>query len=143
MWNVTIRDKGIKDEAITVQVEYKKGEESIVRNFAGNTQAEIDRRIGNYLQALETRDAEIENVTVGEWTAPVEEAPAEKTPEELEQDAWLEQWNLFVKAEKAMAALERNGITPTQEETDRFEALKKWVADNRKPEYSALITDSI
>jgi hypothetical protein len=48
-----------------------------------------------------------------------------------------------VAAEKAMNALKRNGITPEPEETAAFEALKTWVADNRKPQYAHLIANTI
>jgi len=135
MWTVTIKDKGIENEAIAVQVEFTQGDESITRNFAGTTQKEIDNRIKKQLDALVERDANFGNVTVGEWTPAVEEV-AEKTAEELEREAWLEQWRVYQKANEAMKALAEAGMEPTEEETTRFNTLKKWVADNRKPEYS-------
>lgn len=139
MWTVTIRDKGLHNEAITLQVEFKNGDESIVRNFAGNTKEELDSKIARQLETLEKRDANVDLVTVGEWTPPFKPVEPEKTADELAADAWLEQWNAFTAAEKAMDALKRNGITPTTDEQTAFETLKKWVADNRKPEYSRLI----
>ena len=141
MWTATIRDKGVQNEAITCQVEFVNGKESIVRNFAGNTKEEIDRRIQQQLDALVKRDENVDLVTVGEWTAPVEEPAPEPTPEEAARDAWLEKWREFAGAEKGIAALARNGITPKPEEQAAFDALKQWVADNRKPEYTHLITE--
>ena len=67
----------------------------------------------------------------------------EKTADELAADAWLEKWTEFVAAEKAMNALTRNGITPEPEEKAAFEALKKLVADNRKPQYAHLIANTL
>jgi len=143
MWNVTIRDTGVKDELITAQVEFTKGDETIVRNFGASSKADLDRKIASFVEKLEQRDAERANITAGAWTPPEPEPEPEKTADELAQEAWLEQWNKFAQAEKGMAALARNGITPSAEEQAAFDALKQWVADNRKPEYTHLITDSI
>lgn len=143
MWTVNILDKGIENEAIAIQVAFSNGTESIKRNFAGSTKAELDRRIKQQLDALEERDANAELVTVGEWTAPVEEAPAEKTANELAQEAWLEQWKKYRSAKKGMQELKDAGVTPTTEEQTAFDELKAWVADNRKPEYTHLIADTI
>ena len=139
MWKVTIRDKGIKDELITVQVEFSQGDESIVRNLGGNSKSEIDKLITNQLDALEKRDEEIESVTVGEWNKPAQEIEKDPTPEEAERDAWIEQWESYRHAKKAMEELAEAGIEPTEEEIESFEALKKWVADNRKIEYSQYV----
>lgn len=67
---------------------------------------------------------------------PVVEPP---TAEELARDAWLEQWRIYEKANRAMKALEEAGFEPTEEETTRFNTLKTWVGKNRKPEYSQYI----
>lgn len=134
MWTVTIRDKGISNEAISVQVEFTQGEESIVRNFSGSTKKELDRRIAQQLDALEERDANAGLVTVGEWVKPAEEKE-EKSAEELEREVWLEKWNVYLKAKTGINALTEAGVTPSEEETTAFEALKKWVADNRKVGY--------
>lgn len=142
MWTVNIKDKGAKQEVITIQVEFSDGTENIVRNFAGNSQAELDSKIQKYLDLLETRDADISKVELGTWTPKVEEVP-EKTAEELAQEAWLEQWKKYQGAKKGMEELAAAGVTPTDEETAAFEALKTWVADNRKPEYTHLIANSI
>ena len=143
MWTVTIRDTGVKDEAITLQVEFTKGDESIVRNFAGNTKAEIDRRIKQQLDALKARDENIALVQTGEWKEPVEEPTPEPTAEEQAQAAWLEQWNRYKGALAGMKALAEAGVEPTAEEKGDFEALKRWVADNRKKEYTHLIGNDI
>lgn len=140
MWNVTIRDKGINNEAITIQVAFENGEETIVRNFAGNTKEELDHKIKKQLDALIARDENLVKVSTGAWTAPTEPEVV-KTDEEIARDLWLEKWREFVSAEKAMKALERNGITPTAEETQAFNDLRNWVAANRKTEYASLITD--
>lgn len=138
MWTVNIKETGINNEAITAVVEFVNGDEVITRNLAGNTKAEIDGRIERQLKALETRDAEKDLVTEGEWTAPVVEEPT-LTPEQAAAKAWVTQWRKYVKAKQGMDALSEAGITPAQEETDAFDALKTWVAENRKPEYTYLI----
>lgn len=135
MWNVSIRDKGIQNEAITVQVEFTKGEESIVRNFAGTTKEEIDNRIKQQLDLLEKRDQNVDLVSVGSW----EKEPEPEvvvTVEEQERNLWLEKWREYLQGKKGMEELADAGITPTAEETARFEALKQWVAENRKIEYT-------
>ncbi len=69
---------------------------------------------------------------------PVPVAP-ELTPEEIERSAWLEQWRVYERANRAMKALAEAGFEPTEEETARFNTLKNWVGTNRKPEYSQYI----
>ncbi len=66
-------------------------------------------------------------------------SPIQPTPEELARNAWLEQWHIYEKANRAMKALSEAGFEPTEEETTRFNALKNWVGQNRKPEYSQFI----
>lgn len=66
-------------------------------------------------------------------------APVEPTPEELARTAWLEQWRTYERANRAMKALAEAGFEPTEEEQTRFDALKNWVGNNRKPEYSQYI----
>jgi hypothetical protein len=67
---------------------------------------------------------------------PEPEPPSE---EELARIAWLEQWRVYEKANRAMKALAEAGFEPTQEEQTQFDALKLWVGTNRKPEYSQYI----
>lgn len=94
----------------------------------------IKKRVKDYL------DSELNFTPEPVIDLVVEEVPEpEKTPEELARDAWLEQWRTYEKADKGMKALRDAGIEPTQEELTRFEALKAWVADNRKPEYVAYL----
>lgn len=135
MWEVEIIDTGIKNEAIVAQVNFTKGDEVIVRNFAGSTKDEIDGRIAKQLKALEERDANADLVTPGAWSAPVVEKEV-KTQEDIEREAWLEQWEAYKKAKEGMDALEEAGIEPTPEEVAGFNALKEWVAANRKKEYT-------
>lgn len=134
MWNVTIRDKGVKDEAITIQVEFSKGEESIVRNFAGNTKDELDRRIKQQLDALTKRDENIELVATGEWTAPVEEAP-EPTAEEQAEAEWIDAHNRLKKAQELADMAVKAGQEVTPERQQLIDDLAVYVNTNFKPEY--------
>lgn len=61
------------------------------------------------------------------------------TAEEITRNAWLEQWHIYERANRAMKALAEAGFEPTAEEQTRFNALKNWVGQNRKPEYSQYI----
>jgi hypothetical protein len=82
-------------------------------------------------------EPEVEEVPVVEpQPDPVIEPP---TAEELARNAWLEQWRIYEKANRAMKALAEAGFEPTEDETTQFEALKQWVGTNRKPEYSQYI----
>ena len=83
-------------------------------------------------EALKTQLSEGDEIDLSE---PEKETP-EPTPEEVARDAWLEQWQTYEKANSAMKALADASIEATPEEVTRFTALKTWVADNRKPEYS-------
>lgn len=141
MWNVNILDKGTKDELITLQVEFtKEGAEPVKKNFAGNTKEDIDRKIKSYKDALEKRDDDFGAVVIGAWTEPVEDIPA-PTQEEIDRKAWIEKWQEYKGAKKGMSELADAGVTPTEEEVAAFEALKIWVADNRKPEYTHYLGD--
>jgi len=138
MWNVKIRDKGVADEAITVQVEFTKDSETIVRNFSANSQSAIDQKIISYRDALKKRDEDFDSVAVGDWIDPTQEEVT-PTQEELEAQAWVEQWEIYTKAKLGMEALAEAGAEPTPEELASFEALKTWLVSNRKSEYTHLI----
>ena len=138
MWTVEIKNKQTQHEAIVVEVDFINGAETITRNIAGTTKEEIDSRIAKQLKLLEDRDANVDAVTVGAWTAPTP-AVTEPTKGEKDRDLWLAQWRVYQGSLKAMQALSEANIAPTAEETARFEALKTWIADNRKPEYAAFL----
>lgn len=57
------------------------------------------------------------------------------TPEEIERNIWLDQFALLEKSLKAKSKLEAVGLSFSEEEQARFNALVQWVADNRKIEY--------
>jgi len=142
MWTVNIKDKGVKHEAIEIQVEFSNGSESITRNFAGSSKSELDSRIKRQLDALNTRDEDYLKVETGTWTAPVEEEVT-KTADELAQEEWLAEWKKYKAAKAGMQELADAGVTPSEVEQAAFDELKTWVAENRKPEYTHLIADSI
>ena len=149
MKTITIRNlnnTGLKIVATADVVE--NGEVVASHPVEARSKDEFDRTVANILSIANQVQADFEAISEGEWTAPVVETPVvepepEKTPEKIAEEAWLEQWNSFVAAEKAMDALKRNGIEPTAEENAAFTALKNWVADNRKPEYSKLIAGTV
>ena len=148
MKTIKLRDKNNLGEKITVTADVMSGTTVLFsRVVEARSKDELDRTLANILKIANQVEEDFAAVEEGEWTAPVvEEVVVEevvKTPEELAADAWLEKWNDFVAAEKAMDALKRNGIEPTAEETAGFTALKTWVAENRKPEYSKLIAGTI
>lgn len=71
---------------------------------------------------------------LNELNGVVEPLP-EPTPEELERNAWLEQFQLLERSLRAKEKLEAVGLSFSTEEQARFDALVTWVADNRKIEY--------
>lgn len=138
MWNVTIRDTGVQNEAITIQVEFTKGEESIVRNFAGNTKEELDSKIARQLETLEKRDANIPLVKAGSWTPVV----TEKTPEDLEKEAfeaakaeWLQKKAALATMIEDMQKGRELGITPDETQVSIMQGLATWVNENMRQEY--------
>jgi len=143
MWTVTIRDTGVKDELIMAQVEFAQGDETIVRNLGDTTKAGLDQKIAKFKEKLEQRDAEKDLVTTGEWTEPTPEPEPEKTADELAQEEWLAEWKKYKGAKAGMKELADAGVTPSTEEQAAFNALKTWVADNRKPEYTHLIANDV
>jgi hypothetical protein len=115
------------------------------RALFGRTWAEIENQITQLKRNIELAKAEVNAVPVGVVT-PVTPTPTSTptltpepvvpTAEELARDAWLEQWWIYERANRAMKALAEAGFEPTEEETTRFNALKNWVGANRRPEYS-------
>lgn len=114
--------------------------EVVHENIGFTTEEELNAAIVKKRDELIAKQNAASAIPVGEYTPTevVEEPEVEpqQTPEEVARDAWLEQWRLYCQAKKGMDALQEAGIDPTEEETTRFNALKQWVADNRKPEYS-------
>jgi hypothetical protein len=149
MKSIDLRNLNNIGEFITATAVVMDGtKELFTREVKARSKEELDGTLANILEIANKVESDFKAVSEGKWVPPVKEEVVpepepEKTAEELAADAWLGKWNDFVAAEKAMAALTRNGIEPTAEEQAGFNALKTWVADNRKPEYSKLIANTI
>ncbi len=63
------------------------------------------------------------------------EVVPEPTPEEVERDTWLSQFQLLQKSKRAKKELEEVGLSFNAEEQTAFDELVAWVATNRKTEY--------
>lgn len=116
-----------------VNVKFTNGETEFDQEFQFSINEDnnnVKKVIKQYLDELNTEIQPIEDLVVPE---PEVEVP---DPETVARKIWLEKWHEYLKAKKGMEELADAGITPTTEETSRFEALKQWVADNRKIEYT-------
>lgn len=136
---VTVSPETEDAEAVYDYVETSRPKlEVVYENIYFTTQDELDTSITNKRNELIAKHEAASVVTPGEYT-PTETTVVEPTAEEVARNTWLEKWRDYLQAKKGMDALKDAGITPTEEETTLFEGLKKWVADNRKPEYSQFI----
>lgn len=149
MKSIDLQNLNNTGEFITATAVVMDGtKELFTRNVKVRSKEEMDGTLANILEIANKVEADFKAVSEGTWTPPVKEEVVPepepvKTAEEIEREAWLEQWGRYTKAKKAMDALADAGATPTTEETTRFEALKTWVLTNRKPEYSEYLTDVI
>lgn len=119
---ITLSKEGKEDETFTTKIE---------------SEAVLEATIKALEKRLNDRD-EFQSKDFSNYVPPVPEAPKviEPTAEEKAREMWLAQWQVYSKANTAMKALSEAGIEATEDEMTRFNALKKWVGDNRKPEYS-------
>jgi len=106
MWTAEIVAKGVEKDRIALQVEFsKEGEESVKVPFSARTVEEVNNTINQYIHGLDGRDAELEKLTLGDWTAPVVEEVAEVEPTDAEVAEEL--WNTTKgKLEQALALKE-------------------------------------
>lgn len=138
MWNVEILDKGTDKDRIAVQVQFTKaGEEALTVNFTARTAAELNQTIKNYQDNLASRDADLDTVTVGAWTAPVEEAP--EAPTQTEDEIAEATWNtakgqLEQALELKRMAIEAGRPVSPERQAD-IDALAAFVDANFKSEY--------
>ena len=141
MKTIQIRNKNNEGEKISVTVDVvESGDVLFSKVVEARSKDELDRTIANVLQIANQVSEDFDSVAEGEWTAPVvvEEVVKEvvKSADEVAQELWLAQWAVYEKANNAMKALTEAGIESTPAEITRFNALKTWVGDNRKPEYA-------
>jgi len=136
MWTEkTIKIQPVEgDTRMKVTFTLTDGTNDVTKETTVSTTKEVREAVQQNIKRLNERDEAIAAAKAG--TLMDEPAPEAKTAEELAREAWLDAWERFKKAKAAMAELEAEGITPTEEETTRFSELRDWVIDNRKPEYS-------
>jgi len=128
MWTAKIVAKGVEKDRIALQVEFSKdGEESVKVPFSARTVEEVNNTIKQYIHGLDGRDAELEKLTLGDWTAPVVEEVAEVEPTDAEVAEQL--WNTTKsKLEQALALKEmaiksgREVAADRQKEIDQLAA---------------------
>ena len=123
---------------LMITVEFSDGKDTFSENVQPQDKAGFDHWVKSRITTLNTaKEFELDDNLGKEIT--VTEPVIELTADEKARDTWLEQWRVYSNANRAMKELADAGIEATTEEVARFEALKKWVADNRKPEYSQFI----
>jgi hypothetical protein len=148
MKTIKLRDKNNHGEKISVTVDVIDGTDVLFsRVVEARSKDELDRTLANILSIANQVEEDFAAVEEGEWTPPVVEEPVVeeviKTKEELAQEAWLEQWKVYQGAKKGMEELTAAGAEPTAEELASFTALKTWLLENRKAEYTHLIAGTI
>lgn len=109
--------------------------EVVHENFNFTTEQQLNDQVVVKKKELEAKHLAATAIVLGEYV-PTEPTQNEMTAEEQARTQWLMQWRAYLQAKKGMDALAEAGITPSEEETTRFNALKQWVADNRKTKYS-------
>ncbi len=140
MWTAKIKEKEIINGAIKISVEFTDGQSVVTEAVIPQNVKAFDMWVEDRIKTFNTADElnakfELEDaISVSE----PEPEPA-LTQEEQDRNLWLENWSKYTQSKKAMDALQEAGITPTVEETAAFDALKVWVADNRKIEYAQFI----
>ena len=148
MKTIKLRDKNNLREKFTVTADVMSGTNVLFsRVVEARSKDELDRTLANILSIANQVEEDFKSVSEGEWTAPVVEEPVVdevvKTKEELAQEAWLEKWKEYQGAKKGMEELADAGAKPTAEEQTSFTALKTWLLENRKAEYTHLIAGTI
>jgi hypothetical protein len=115
--------------------------ETIYKNIFFTSQENLNSQVNAEKARLDALLVALSGVPLGDFAPTPEPIPEPEPPseEELARNAWLEQWRVYEKANRAMKALAEAGFEPTQEEQTQFDALKLWVGTNRKPEYSQYI----
>jgi hypothetical protein len=139
MYTVSIlgTSKNLELRRFIVTARFTDGDHIVEKDFQFNL-TETEEGVKKVLRsALEDFNAVTPTIAEGSIDL-AEEVIAEevKTAEEVAREAWLEQWHIYEKANTGMKSLAEAGIEATAEEVTRFNALKTWVAENRKPEYS-------
>ncbi len=139
MYTATLKDKGTLRDKITLQVEFdNKVAEPFTENFTGRTSHEINRSIAIYLENLDKRDADLEGLTMGVFTAPVEEPKSEPVPptkEELAETAWNDTKSKLEQALALKNMAEEAGRPVDPARQGEIDALAEYVDTNFKSEY--------
>jgi len=139
MYTATLKDKGTLRDKITLQVEFdNKVAEPFTENFTGRTSHEINRSIAIYLENLDKRDADLEGLTMGVFTAPVEEPKSEPVPptkEELAETAWNDTKSKLEQALALKKMAEEAGRPVDPARQGEIDALAEYVDTNFKSEY--------
>lgn len=141
MYTATITKTNFSGGTLQIEVEYTNGTETLLEAYNVTSQADVDRAIARKLAQLADLEQTAATIVVGEYTPPATTpAPTpEPTAEEIARGIWLEKWNDYKLAQRAMQELEKAGIAPTVEEQTAFDALKTWVGENRRKEYMYFI----
>ena len=138
MWTAKLNRKEENSGATKFFVDFTNGDKTHTEWCVPQDEQGFKHWVKSRLQTFEASEALKAQLTEGDeidLSEPEPETP-ELTAEEAERNTWLEQWRVYSNANRAMKELADAGIEATTEEVTRFETLKKWVADNRKPEYS-------
>jgi hypothetical protein len=123
---------------LMVTVGFTDGTDTYSENIQPQNKGGFDQWVKARIESLNTaKELELEDNLEKELS--FTELVVELTAEEEARDTWLAQWRVYEKANGAMKSLTQAGIEATAEETTRFNVLKTWVGDNRKPEYSQFI----
>ncbi len=136
MYTASIKEKAFELGELWVTVEYTNGTTTFtdpaIRIYS---EQDLINKVRDRINQIETLETVYDSLELGNFTIPDQTKPA-PTAEEIERDTWLSSWTDYSGAVRGMKALADAGIEPTAEETNRFNALKNWVATNRRPEYS-------
>lgn len=142
MFTSSIKSTDFFNGEIRIEVEFlqdSEGAQPFVETFRPTSKEQFDALVRNRVVELERMESFVESLPVGDYTPEPLPEPVQPTQDELEKDFWMSKWREYKGAQRGIEELEKAGFEPTSEELSKFELLKTWLAENRKPEYSQLI----